>query len=49
MGGWTAQSDSAELLSNMGITEDLHYLQMRELHGPQKVKVLLAQALFGEP
>ena len=49
MGGWTAQSDAAELLSHMGIKEDLHYQQMRDLRGPDKVKVLLAQALFGEP
>lgn len=49
MGGWTADSDAAELLSNMGITEDLHYTLMSQLTGPQKVKVLLAQALFGNP
>ena len=49
MGGWMAESDAAELLSNMGIKEDLHYKQMKELSGPEKVKVLLAQALFGEP
>lgn len=49
MGGWTAQSDAAELLSHMGIREDLHYKGMHELRGPEKVKVLLAQALFGEP
>ncbi len=49
MGGWNAESDAAELLSNMGIKEDLHYKQMKELSGPQKVKVLLAQALFGNP
>ncbi len=49
MGGWNAESDAAELLSNMGIKEDLHYLKMSELSGPQKVKVLLAQALFGNP
>ena len=49
MGGWTAESDAAELLSNMGIKEDLHFKQMKELSGPEKVKVLLAQALFGEP
>ncbi len=49
MGGWTAESDAAELLSNMGIVEDLHYKQMQELSGPEKVKVLLAQALFGNP
>jgi len=49
MGGWTADSDAAELLSNMGIKEDLHYKTMAELSGPEKVKVLLAQALFGNP
>lgn len=49
MGGWNAESDAAELLSNMGIKEDLHYKQMKELNGSQKVKVLLAQALFGNP
>jgi ATPase subunit of ABC transporter with duplicated ATPase domains len=49
MGGWTADSDAAELLSNMGIKESLHYKMMQELSGPEKVKVLLAQALFGDP
>lgn len=49
MGGWTAESDAAELLSNMGIDESLHYKQMKELSGPEKVKVLLAQSLFGNP
>ena len=49
MGGWEAESDAAELLSNMGIREELHYKVMSELSGPEKVKVLLAQALFGEP
>ncbi|MEO0733240.1 MAG: ATP-binding cassette domain-containing protein [Bacteroidota bacterium] len=49
MGGWTADSDAAELLSNMGIKENLHYKLMEELSGPEKVKVLLAQALFGSP
>ncbi len=49
MGGWTAESDAAELLSLMGIKEDLHYKQMKELNGFEKVKVLLAQALFGDP
>ncbi len=49
MGGWNADNDAAELLSNMGIKEDLHYKQMKDLSGPEKVKVLLAQALFGEP
>ena len=49
MGGWEAESDAAGLLSNMGIAEDLHYGMMKDLTGAQKVKVLLAQALFGEP
>ena len=49
MGGWNAESDAAELLSNMGVTEALHYKKMSDLVGPDKVKVLLAQALFGEP
>ncbi|MCB0630185.1 MAG: ATP-binding cassette domain-containing protein [Saprospiraceae bacterium] len=49
MGGWTAESDAAELLSHLGIDESLHYSQMKTLTGPQKVKVLLAQALFGNP
>ena len=49
MGGWNAESDAAGLLSNMGIKEDLHYKKMKELTGSQKVKVLLAQALFGNP
>jgi len=49
MGGWSAESDAAELLSNLGISEDLHYRRMKELSGQEKVKVLLAQALFGNP
>ncbi len=49
MGGWTADNDAAELLSHMGIKEDLHYKLMKELSGSEKVKVLLAQALFGNP
>ncbi len=49
MGGWTAESDAAELLSLLGVKEDFHYSQMQDLNGPLKVKVLLAQALFGEP
>jgi len=49
MGGWMAETDAAELLSLMGIKEDLHYKQMTELSGKEKVKVLLAQALFGNP
>lgn len=49
MNGWMAESDAAELLSNLGIGEDMHYRQMNELSGNQKVRVLLAQALFGNP
>ncbi len=49
MGGWTAESDAAELLSNLGIREELHYKLMKELSGPERVKVLLAQALYGAP
>lgn len=49
MGGWTAESDAAELLSNLGIHESLHYSLMQDLSGSDKVKVLLAQALFGNP
>lgn len=49
MGGWTADSDAAELLSNLGVVEDLHDKLMKDLSGPDKVKVLLAQALFGDP
>ncbi|REG94702.1 ABC-F family ATP-binding cassette domain-containing protein [Algoriphagus antarcticus] len=47
--GWNAESDAAALLSGLGITEDLHYMQMKDLAGNQKVRVLLAQALFGNP
>ncbi len=47
--GWNAESDAAELLSNLGIAEDNHYRLMKELDGKQKVRVLLAQALFGNP
>jgi len=49
MGGWTAESDAAELLSNMGVKEHLHDKLMKDLSGSEKVKVLLGQALFGEP
>lgn len=49
MGGWEAESNAGELLSNMGIPEAVHYGFMKDLTGAQKVKVLLAQALFGEP
>lgn len=49
MDGWNAESDAATLLSNLGIKEDLHYKVVKELDGNQKVRVLLAQALFGNP
>lgn len=49
MNGWEAESDAASLLQGLGISEDLHYKKMSELVEPQKVKVLLAQALFGQP
>lgn len=49
MDGWNAESDAAELLSGLGITEDKHYLTMSELDGSEKVRVLLAQSLFGNP
>lgn len=49
MNGWNADSDAAALLSNLGIAEDLHYSLMKDLDGKQKVRVLLAQALFGNP
>lgn len=47
--GWQAESDAAELLIGLGIPKDLHDLKMKELDGNQKVRVLLAQALFGNP
>ncbi|MGB1516684.1 MAG: ABC-F family ATP-binding cassette domain-containing protein [Flavobacteriaceae bacterium] len=49
MDGWNADSDAAALLSNLGISEDLHYTLMGDLDGKQRVRVLLAQALFGNP
>ncbi len=49
MNGWNADSDAASMLSNLGITEDLHYSQVKDLDNIQKVRVLLAQALFGNP
>jgi ABC-type multidrug transport system ATPase subunit len=49
MDGWNAESDAAALLSGLGITENLHYSLMKDLAGNQKVRVLLAQALFGNP
>jgi len=49
MEGWNAESDAANLLSDLGITENLHGRYMHELSGNEKVRVLLAQALFGNP
>ena len=49
MNGWEAESDAATLLNGLGIETELHYTQMADLTGSQKVKVLLAQALFGNP
>ncbi len=49
MDGWEAESDAATLLNGLGIPTELHDLQMKELNGSQKVKVLLAKALFGNP
>ena len=49
MNGWEAESDAASLLNGLGIETDLHYEIMKNLDGPKKVKVLLAQALFGNP
>lgn len=47
--GWNAESDAAALLSGLGIKEDRHYMLMRDLSGSEKVRVLLAKALFGNP
>ena len=49
MNGWEAESDAAQLLNGLGVTTDLHYKLMSELNGSEKVKVLLAKALFGNP
>ncbi len=49
LNGWEAESDAATLLNGLGIDTELHYKLMSELNGAQKVKVLLAQALFGNP
>ena len=49
MGGYEAENNAATLLSGLGIKEDLHYQLMGSLSGKQKVRVMLAQALFGEP
>ena len=49
MGGYTAESDAAQLLTNLGITDELHQTLMKDLVGTERVRVLLAQALFGNP
>ncbi|HTD99703.1 MAG TPA: ATP-binding cassette domain-containing protein [Mucilaginibacter sp.] len=49
MDGWNAESDAATLLSNLGIKEEFHYQLVKDLDNTQKVRVLLAQALFGKP
>ncbi len=49
MNGWEAESDAASLLNGLGIDTDLHYAMMKDLNGNEKVKVLLARALFGNP
>jgi len=49
MDGWNAESDAATLLSDLGIKEEFHHILMKDLSGKQKVRVLLAQALFGKP
>ena len=49
MDGWNAESDAANLLSGLGIKEEFHYTLMKDMSGKQKVRVLLAQALFGKP
>ena len=49
LNGWMAETDAAQLLNGLGIENEYHEMLMKELTGPQKVKVLLAQALFGNP
>ena len=49
MGGWNAESDAAQMLSNLGVKEDMHQKQMNELSNNEKVRVMLAKALFGNP
>lgn len=49
MNGWNAESDAGAMLSNLGIQSDMHYTLMSEMEGKLKVRVLLAQALFGNP
>ena len=49
MNGWEAESDAAQLLQNLGVAEDLHQKQMSQLSNNEKVRVMLAKALFGKP
>jgi len=49
MDGWNAENNAATLLSNLGINEEFHYTLMKDMSGKQKVRILLAQALFGKP
>lgn len=49
MDGWNAESDAATLLSDLGVKEEFHHMLMKNMSGKQKVRVLLAQALFGNP
>ena len=49
LGGWEAESEASQLLQNLNIPEELHYQNMSELANGEKVKVLLAKALFGKP
>ncbi len=49
LNGWNAESDAASLLSQLGVSEDQHYLNMSDLDGKTKVRVLIAQSLFGNP
>ena len=47
--GWNAEPDAAQLLNNLGVSEEYHYMTMKELPVKERVKILLAQALFGNP
>ena len=49
MHGWDAESDAANMLSGLGVSEEFHHKSMSELNGKEKIRVLLAQALFGNP
>ncbi|MGE5677165.1 MAG: ATP-binding cassette domain-containing protein, partial [Pseudomonadota bacterium] len=49
LNGWEAESEAATLLTGLGIMEESHHMKMKELNGSEKIKVLLAQALFGHP